>query len=99
MKLYVIEYSSGSYEDYEFHIEGIFTNPHQAELSAEKIRKQIEEWKDTECPTGEKSPMELEENEWQLYYSWMDLQNKAREFNFWRVTEYESDSIWNPTVS
>lgn len=85
---YVVECSSGQYEDFSWWIAGIFEDPFAAEKLKTEILREIQTIKDIEPPFNIENINNFTEEQYDIYYNWQLERNKAEEFNEARVVEY-----------
>ena len=85
---YVVEYSSGCYDDYHWWIAGIFPDAIDAEKLKEEITNKIEITKNIPCPFDEDNLEFLTDEQSDIYYKWWNDNNNANEFNSAKVVEY-----------
>ena len=84
---YVVECSSGSYDDYRTWISGIFLDASDAENLKTQIETRIENTKNIPCPFKEEDLGILSDEQSSSFYKWWEENNKAMEFNGVTVTE------------
>ncbi len=85
---YVVECSSGCYDDYRTWIAGIFPDAIDAEKLKIEITNRVEISKNIPCPFDEDNLEFLTDEQNDIYYKWCNDNNDANEFNSARVVEY-----------
>lgn len=85
---YVVECSSGCYDDYHSWIAGIYLDAFDAEHLKKEITTKIEIEKNTPCPFEENQLEFLTDKQSDAYYKWWENNNNASEFNSANVVEY-----------
>lgn len=90
--VYLVKSSTGQYDDYAWHINGIFTDPAQAETLKLKILSRIAEIKELKFPiegmeSYDDMPEDSSEADYEKVSDWMQIKNEADEFNWCRVEE------------
>lgn len=89
--VYVVECSSGIWDEYHWWIDGIFENPEDAEKHAQSLNDENKRVLAIECPIqlDEDSNMDDATNEeLKLYLDWAEVNSKAKEWNGAEVTQY-----------
>jgi hypothetical protein len=85
---YVVECSSGCYDDYHSWIAGIYLNASDAEKLKNEITTNIEIKKNIPFPFDEKQLEFLTDEQEKQYYNWWHINNDANNFNSAIVVEY-----------
>lgn len=85
---YVVECSSGSWDDYRSWIAGIFPNEADAEKLKEEINSKADAARSIPCPFEVDDPDSLSVEDFGIYYKWWNINNEASEFNSADVKEY-----------
>jgi len=84
---YVVECSSGQYDDYRWWISGIFDNAFDAESLKKEIDKNIEIVRNIPEPF-ELNIDEVSDEQYEVYSKWQTENMHANEFNSSQVVEY-----------
>lgn len=85
---YVVECSSGSWDDYRSWIAGIFPNEADAEELKEEINSKADAARSVPCLFEVDDPDTLSIEESSVYYEWWNNKDEALEFNSAEVKEY-----------
>jgi hypothetical protein len=86
--VYVVQCSSGSYEDYHWWIAGIFFEATAAEELKSKIEADIETAKNSPPPFDEDSEFLTDEQK-DVLANWLYENDRALDFNAVKVVEYQ----------
>ena len=87
-KCYLVESSSGQYEDFRTKIEGIFLDVFDANKLKDKIEKEADIARNIENPFEGKNIDTLTDSQFDIYIKWSDAYYCANEFNSVYVNEY-----------
>lgn len=93
-KIYVVRSDSGQHDDWVWWIDGIFTNPKDAEDLKQRILLRIEEIKQSKSPIEGCSENDctstITDEDYIIWSNWNDLITFAKEdFNGCSVVEYD----------
>lgn len=102
MKIYILQYSDGEYEDFRTHIYSAHIDPSKADEFKRKLLASVESAKAEPCPIDEDI---LDDPRWyekcsdeifESHQAWQTRVNEANDFNSAWITELETDQIINP---
>jgi hypothetical protein len=93
-KVYIVESSAGSYDDYCWWICGIYEDAQTAEDHKSKVLYEIERCKSAKCPIigvedYNDMPIDAPESDWLKFDKWSQEKYDADDFNWCRVKEVE----------
>ena len=98
--LFVVQCSSGDYDEYQKWTEGIFNSPERAKRCKADILRKVETAKKIPCPivgfenAHYERVVELSDSEFELFDSWRTEMNEAEDFNDCWIVECPLNERW-----
>lgn len=93
-KVYVVEASSGEYDDYMKWVHAVYLTEEEANKSRDELKEKMRLLKEIPCPVDDTILEDLSEEDFELYDKWALGSNEASEFNTAIVKEYKIGKIY-----